>query len=119
MREYFNRMLSSDPRVSSKRVITFMASILVFIVVLVDLFTDQTVSDYVFEGLIWMAIAGLGSTAVEAFSKRFPRNSPMDPYGPYGGSYGGYPPYNNYPTYTEPPADPGELDQNIKPNQVP
>lgn len=116
MREYFNKMLSSDPRVSSKRVITFMASMLVFVVVLVDLFTDNTVSDYVFEGLIWMSIAGLGSTAVEAFAKRLPRNTSPDPYGPYGG---GYPPYNNYPTYPDPPADPGELNQNSKPNEGP
>lgn len=62
-------MLGSGSGVSSKRVITTLASLLVFIVVCVDLFsTKYAITDYVFEGLIWMVMAGLGSVALESFS---------------------------------------------------
>lgn len=87
MRGFFGKMLSSNKEVSSKRVITTTASALVFVVVVVDLFTDLTVTEYIFEGLIWMAIAGLGSTALESFANR-PSKQQADPYG-YN-SYGGY-----------------------------
>jgi hypothetical protein len=53
-------------------------------VAIVDLFTDNTVSDYVFDGLMWLAIAGLGFVASERFadvliSNKRQKNYPLDP----------------------------------------
>ena len=57
-----------------------LASALVFFVVIVDLFTDKVVTDYVFEGLVFLAMAGLGSVAVEAFARRRSSNRPHQPF---------------------------------------
>lgn len=61
-------MLSGDPGVSTKRVVTSTAALLIFTVVIVDLFTDKTVTEYIYQGLIWIAMSGLGSIALENFS---------------------------------------------------
>lgn len=55
---------------SSKRVITFLAFILCSIAFISDLFWDYNVSPNVFEGMIYIAIAGLGVTASEKFANR-------------------------------------------------
>jgi hypothetical protein len=36
---------------------------------IVDLFSDYTITDYVFEGLVWLAVAGLGFIASEKFAE--------------------------------------------------
>lgn len=59
-----------DGTLSSKRVITFIAFILCSIAFVADLFWDYSVSENVFEGMIYIAIAGLGATASEKFANR-------------------------------------------------
>lgn len=65
-----------------------MAAVTMIFVAVVDLFTDKTVSDYVFEGLAWLAVAGLGFVASERFadvlSNKRPSKSqdPTDPSTP-------------------------------------
>ena len=68
-------MVSGDPGVSSKRVITAVAALIVFGIAIVDLFTDRTITDYVFQGVTFIAMAGLGSIALESFSKNNGSNS--------------------------------------------
>jgi hypothetical protein len=77
-------MLGTGTGISSKRVLTTLATLLVFLVVIVDLFTDKHPSDYVFEGLVFIAISGLGSIALERFASVKSNKQPE--YG-YGGSY--------------------------------
>lgn len=69
MKNFIENMLSSDGKISSKRVVTIAAFILISIGFLVDLFTDFTISDNVYSGIEYIVIAGLGFTASEQFTK--------------------------------------------------
>jgi hypothetical protein len=65
MKNFFTKLLSSSDDVSSKRFIGIMAAFVMFTIALVDLFTNKTVEDYIFDGLMWIVIAGLGFIAGE------------------------------------------------------
>ena len=60
----------TDEGVSSKRVVTFLAFILCAMAFVADLFWNLDVKDSVYEGMMYIAIAGLGFTASEKFSKQ-------------------------------------------------
>lgn len=62
------KLFASGTGVSSKRFIGFIAAVSMIVIAMVDLFTDNTVTDYVFDGLMWLAIAGLGFVASERFA---------------------------------------------------
>jgi hypothetical protein len=68
MGTFLSKLLGSGTGVSSKRFIGFVASVAMILIAIVDLFSDYTVSDYVFDGLMWLAIAGLGFIASERFA---------------------------------------------------
>ena len=74
MKSFFSKLFGAKTGVSSKRFIGFLAAITMIFIAIVDLFTDKTVSDYVFEGLMWLAIAGLGFVASERFADVFSGN---------------------------------------------
>jgi len=59
----------TDEGISSKRIVTFLAFLLCAIAFVADLFWDLDVKDSVYEGMMYIAIAGLGFTASERFSK--------------------------------------------------
>ena len=69
MKNFFKEMFSSGGKVSSKRVVTIIAFIIMTVGFMVDLFTDKTVSENVFTAMEYIVIAGLGFTASERFSK--------------------------------------------------
>ena len=60
----------TDDGISSKRAVTIAAFILCAIAFVADLFWDYKVDPNVFEGMMFIAIAGLGVTACEKFSKK-------------------------------------------------
>ena len=60
----------TDDGISSKRAVTVAAFILCAIGFIADLFWDYKVDPNVFEGMMFIAIAGLGVTASEKFAKR-------------------------------------------------
>lgn len=62
------KLFGAGTGVSSKRFIGFIAAVSMIVIAMVDLFTDNEVTDYVFEGLMWLAIAGLGFVASERFA---------------------------------------------------
>lgn len=55
--------------ISSKRVITFVCAILVITAFLVDLFSEFSVSEYVFNGIMYIVVAGLGFIGAERFGR--------------------------------------------------
>jgi hypothetical protein len=59
----------SDDGISSKRVVTLLAFGLCSAGFIGDLIWDLTVADKIYEGMMYIAIAGLGFTASEKFSK--------------------------------------------------
>ena len=62
-------MLSSGSKISSKRVITFLAFMMMAIGYVSNLYFDFKVEESMFEAMEWIVIAGLGVTASEKFSK--------------------------------------------------
>ena len=55
---------------SSKRVITFLAFILVSIGFVAELFFERKVSPETFEAMMYIVLGGLGFTASEKFTKK-------------------------------------------------
>lgn len=70
MNNFLTNMLSSEGKISSKRVVTFASFALMAIGFLVDLFTDFVISENVFAAMEYIVIAGLGFTASEGFTKK-------------------------------------------------
>ena len=59
---------SHDKSLSSKRVVTFLAFLLCGIAFIANLFWGYQVESYMFEGMVYIAMAGLGFTASEKFA---------------------------------------------------
>jgi len=70
---FLKEMLSSGGTVSSKRVLTFTAILLIAICVLTELYTPLQVSDNTFNSLVTVAVGGLVSVASEKFTKNTPK----------------------------------------------
>lgn len=64
------KILKANSGVSSKRFISVGGFLFVCFITLIDLFTNLTVSDYIFEGLVFIILGGLGSTAAESFGNK-------------------------------------------------
>jgi hypothetical protein len=62
-----NTMLSSDPTVSSKRVITFLAFLLCA-AAFIAMILGHTIDTKIFDSMMFIVIAGLGFTASEKFA---------------------------------------------------
>jgi len=60
----------TDDGISCKRVVTILAFILCSSAFIGDLFWDLDVKDSIYEGMMYIAIAGLGFTASEKFGKQ-------------------------------------------------
>ena len=61
---------SHDGSVSSKRVITFMATTLVALAFVLNLFWDFTVEQFMYDSMMMIVVAGLGTTVAEKFAKK-------------------------------------------------
>lgn len=57
-------------QVSSKRLVTLIAFAITCLTYFVDMFTSFTVSEFLFDGMIWIVVAGLGFISSEKFSKK-------------------------------------------------
>lgn len=69
---WLNSMLADgvNGSVSSKRVITFLAFILVTISYVADQFFGYTAKEALFESMMYIVVAGLGFTLTEKFAKK-------------------------------------------------
>lgn len=61
-------MLSNGSSISSKRVITLLAFILLALAFILDMFLDVKVSDKLIDVMEMLVVAGFGSTVLEKFS---------------------------------------------------
>lgn len=61
---------SHDGSVSSKRVITLVAFIIISVSYLYDQFTIHSADKELFDSMIYLVIAGLGFTASEKFARK-------------------------------------------------
>lgn len=62
-------LLDVDGQPSSKRLITLLSFILIMCAFIVNIFIEIPLKEYMFEGMLWLAGAGLGFTTVEKFSR--------------------------------------------------
>ena len=69
MKEFLKQCVSSNSKVSSKRIITIAAFILMSIGFLSNLYFKFTIDPVMYEAIQWIVISGLGFTASEQFSK--------------------------------------------------
>lgn len=67
---WIKECLSSDSKVSSKRLITFAAFILMAIGYISNLYFDFKVDESMSESVKWIVMTGLGTVASEQFKKR-------------------------------------------------
>jgi len=70
MRKFALNCLSSDGKISSKRVVTLFAFILMAIGFLANLFWGFKIEENIYTSMEYIVMAGLGFTASEQFSKR-------------------------------------------------
>jgi multisubunit Na+/H+ antiporter MnhF subunit len=63
---------SHDDTVSSKRVIAFAAFVLCAVAFVANLFWNYKVDAFMFDAMIYLAMVGIGATAVEKFVPRRP-----------------------------------------------
>ena len=70
--KWFHSMLTdgTDDGISSKRAVTIIAFLLCSTGFIADLFWDYEVNANVYEGMMYIVIAGLGFTASEKFAKK-------------------------------------------------
>ena len=70
MKKFLNDLWSSNGAVSSKRVITIMAFIMMCIGFIANLFFKLTITDFIYDSMKWIVIGGLGFTASEQFTRK-------------------------------------------------
>jgi hypothetical protein len=70
--KWYHSMLTdgTDDGISSKRVVTLLAFVLCAAGFIGDLIWNLDVKDAIYEGMMYIAIAGLGFTASEKFAKK-------------------------------------------------
>lgn len=68
----FKGMLSDghNGSLSSKRVVTFIATLLVCMAFLLNLFFNLTVEQFMFDSMMMIVVAGLGTTVAEKFAPK-------------------------------------------------
>lgn len=69
MKNFITEMFNPHGKVSSKRVVTFLAFLTMTIGFIVDLFSNYTISENIYTSMEFIVIAGLGFTASERFGK--------------------------------------------------
>jgi hypothetical protein len=62
----------NDDGLSSKRVVTFLAFLFCSVAFFANLFFGFKVDTHIFDGMMYIAIAGLGVTASEKFAPKTP-----------------------------------------------
>lgn len=68
---FFEKLLSDvDGQPSSKRLVTLIAFVLISGAFITNIFIDIPLNKYMFEGMLWLTGAGIGSATVEKFSRR-------------------------------------------------
>lgn len=70
MTKFLSDLCSSNGAVSSKRVITIMAFIMMCIGFIANLFFKLTITDFIYDSMKWIVIGGLGFTASEQFTRK-------------------------------------------------
>ena len=70
-KSYLGKILTDvDGQPSSKRLVTLIAFVLISYAFVANIFSEIPLKEYMFEGMLWLAGAGLGFSTVEKFSRK-------------------------------------------------
>lgn len=70
-KSYLAKILTDvDGQPSSKRLVTLIAFVLISAAFIANIFVEIPLKEYMFEGMLWLAGAGLGFSTVEKFSRK-------------------------------------------------
>lgn len=75
MKKFFSQLVSANDETSSKRVVSLVAFVNVLGMAWVTMFTSYDVPEYVFDGLLLLAGAGLGLTVMEKIFTKYNKNA--------------------------------------------
>lgn len=70
MKKFFINCLSSDGKISSKRIVTLLAFLMMAIGFIANLFWNFDISENIYTSMEYIVLGGLGFTASEQFSTR-------------------------------------------------
>lgn len=71
MKNFFKSLFSDiDNQVSSKRFITVFAFLLLGVAFLLDIFIDVQLKQYIWDGILYIVLMGLGVTTAEKFTNK-------------------------------------------------
>ena len=70
MLQNIKEMLSDGNTLSSKRVIAFLAFLVIAVSYFVDQFTEFKITKDLFDSLMWIVIGGMSITGVEKFAPK-------------------------------------------------
>ena len=70
MLQNIKEMLSDGGSLSSKRVIAFLAFLVIAVSYFIDQFTEFKITKDLFDSLMWIVIGGMGITGVEKFAPK-------------------------------------------------
>lgn len=69
---YLKDMMSENGNPSSKRWVAVVATLLIVIGYIANLFWDYTIEEFIFNGVMYIVIGTLGITGVEKFAPKKP-----------------------------------------------
>jgi hypothetical protein len=68
---FLKRAISDvDGQISSKRLVVFLCTFALLITWASNLWCNATLDEFIFEGLLYIVVVGLGVTAAEKFSRK-------------------------------------------------
>jgi hypothetical protein len=70
MKKFFINCLSSDGKISSKRIVTLSAFLMMAVGFLANLFWNFDIAENIYTSMEYIVLGGLGFTASEQFSTR-------------------------------------------------
>ena len=79
-------VVSSDGKVSSKRLVTLLAFLCMATGFIANLFWEYTIEQNIYDSMKWIVIGGLGFTASEQFSSKKHEAIPPSPGSPPAGA---------------------------------
>lgn len=75
---YLKDMMSENGNPSSKRMVAVVATILIAVGYIANLFWDYTIEEFIFNGVMYIVIGTLGITGVEKFAPKKPSKNPEE-----------------------------------------
>jgi hypothetical protein len=69
MKKFLTSLLSSEGKVSTKRLISLLAFVMMCIGFIANLFWDFTIEEHIYKAMEWIVEIGMGTIVAERFGK--------------------------------------------------